>query len=307
LEGAFDLSGIINPNISDDSRLNLMNVNNLRLSEKLMYSTVRIEYTIDGRLHMGTGFIFEYSEFPGVHVIISNRHIAENSDTGGFVFNLVDKNDEIVFGEKLPFGVDRFSQRWYYHPDRSIDLAIMPVGKLFNYWLNQGIKPFITSIISTTIPNKTEWSEFHNLEEVLIIGYPDMIIDSQNNLPFSVKGDTATHPNIMYGGKEQFAISAGIYPGSSGSPIFLLNDMFYEKSRALQEGPDRARLLGIVYAGFRYRTESRVYQNESGRLGADITPKNQSIIAHIPMGIILAIKSTKLLDFLPRLREELIH
>lgn len=232
--------------------------------------------------------------------------MAENSDLGGFVFNLVDKNDEIILGEKLPFGTDRFSQRWYYHPDRSVDLAIMSVGKLFNYWLAEGIRPFITSITSTTIPSKTEWTELHNIEEVLIIGYPDMIMDSQNNLPLSVKGNTATHPNIMYDGKEQFAISAGIYPGSSGSPVFLLNDTFYKKSRNLEEGPDRARLLGIVYAGFRHRIESKVYHYESGLLGKDITPKNQSIIANIQMGIILTIKFTQLLDFLPRLREELI-
>ena len=84
-----------------------------------------------------------------------------------------------------------------------------------------------------------------------------------------------------------------------------IDNTFYRKSRILQEGPDRVRLLGIMYAGFRYKIESKVYQNLSGQLDADVTPKNQSIITHIPMGITLAIKSTELLDFIPRLKKDL--
>jgi hypothetical protein len=111
---------MINPNISDNSKIKFNEYKQSSPSRKnkcnLLYES---EHTINGRLYMETGFTFEYSEFPEVQVIVSNCHIAENSDAGGFVFNLVDKNDDIVFSEKLPFGADRFSRRWYYHSNRS--------------------------------------------------------------------------------------------------------------------------------------------------------------------------------------------
>jgi trypsin-like peptidase len=283
-----------------------MDIKKLRLSEKLIYSTVRIEYIgDDDKLHMGTGFILEYKEFPGYHVIVSNRHVAQKSKSGGFSFNVSDHDGNLLVSRKLPFVADQFFDRWYYHKDPTVDLAIMPIGKIFNDWIAQGIKTFATQINSSTIPSEEEWKNYHALEDILIIGYPDMIMDTHNNLPLCVRGNTATHPSLDYDSKKEFVVSAGVYHGSSGSPVFLIDRNFFERSENFQEGPDRARLLGIIYAGFMHEVESRIYSKIQGFPAINITPKDQIIVTRIPMGVSLAIKSTCLNDFLPKLSENI--
>ena len=54
-----------------------------------------------------------------------------------------------------------------------------------------------------------------------MIGYPDGIWDSVNNLPVIRKGITATHPHISWNGKTEFLTDIASFPGSSGSPYFL--------------------------------------------------------------------------------------
>jgi hypothetical protein len=286
----------------------MLSLKTLRLSEKIIYSTVRIEcIKSDNNLHGGTGFIFEFSSLPGVYVVVSNKHVVEDSVEGGFVFNTEDGNGNLVTGQFLRFKADNFSKLWYYHPDPNVDLAIMPVGEIFNDWLKRGTKPFITRIDSSTIPNEAQWRELHTLEDVVIVGYPDMIMDSINNLPLSIKGATATHPNFDYDGKKEFLVSAGIYPGSSGSPIFLVDDNFNKKSQdSAKEGErDKARLLGIIYAGFEYSVEGKIVKGIPGTQFATSTVDDHTMISKIPMGITLAIRSTELKDFEPILKEQL--
>jgi hypothetical protein len=281
----------------------MLSLKALRLSEKIIYSTVRIEYIkSDNNLHMATGFIFEFSSLPEVYVVVSNKHVAKDSVEGGFVFNTEDGNGNLVTGQFL-----RFKELWYSHPDPNLDLAIMPVGGIFNDWLKRGTKPFITRINSSTIPDETEWRGLHALQDVLIVGYPNMIMDSFNNLPLSIKGATATHPNFDYDGKKEFLVSAGIYPGSSGSPIFLVDDNFNKKSQNFpKEGErDKARLLGIVYAGFEYSVEGKIVKSIPGTQFATSKVDDHTIISKIPMGITLAIRSTELKDFEPILKEQL--
>ena len=80
-----------------------------------------------------------------------------------------------------------------------------------------GFWPLATFHRRENLPRAEEWSTLTALEDVVIVGYPDNIWDSVNNL-----GVTATHPKIDYEGRSEFLIAA-IYPGSSGSPVFLYN------------------------------------------------------------------------------------
>jgi hypothetical protein len=54
-----------------------------------------------------------------------------------------------------------------------------------------------------------------------------------------------------------------------------------------------------------HKVESRIYRNIVGIPAVDITPKDQIIVTRIPMGVSLAIKSTRLNDFLPKLGEDI--
>ena len=86
------------------------------------------------------------------------------------------------------------------------------------------------------------------MEDITMVGYPNGIWDSVNNLPIFRKGITATHPKINYNGKEEFMIDAACFPGSSGSPVLLLNEGSYATQDGIIVG-SRVNLLGILYAG----------------------------------------------------------
>lgn len=53
-----------------------------------------------------------------------------------------------------------------------------------------------------------------------------------------------------------------MYPGSSGSPVFLLSKEFYKKSRELDERWDKGRLLGIISPGRMFTAEGIIIENE---------------------------------------------
>ena len=270
----------------------------IRLSERAMYTTVKLTVEKSESNEIATGFIFKYfrNEKDRLPVIVTNTHVIKDWKRITFLLNRGDEDNRPIHGDPIIFDIKNEGKRvWVFH--EKVDLAIMPFGRLIQQKLGEKNIPFYTEIDSTTIPSREEWERYHALEDILVIGYPNGLIDELNNLPIFVKGNTSTHPNFNYYGREEFSVNANTYPGSSGSPVFLLDDNFYAKSCEYQEGRDKARLLGILYAGYGYN----IQKNSEVRDATNSTHMNSCI----PMNICHVIKSTKLLDFEPILREAL--
>jgi hypothetical protein len=105
-----------------------------------------------------------------------------------------------------------------------------------------------------------------------MIGYPNALWDKVNGIPFFKKRMTATHPYINYNGREEFVMNMSVYPGSSGSPVFLLTNEFYEKSRTFQGGPDHAqKICGGVSIHSRQRIRVDLIQVPGGGFGSHQT------------------------------------
>jgi hypothetical protein len=127
-----------------------------------------------------------------------------------------------------------------------------------------------------------------------MIGYPNGIWDSVNNLPIIRKGITATHPSIDYDGRREFLIDAACFPGSSGSPVFLFNLSSYTtKSGGTIIGGSRIKLIGVLYAGPQYSAE--------GEVRIVNVPTQQKVVAvsAIPNNLGFVIKAERLRDFDP--------
>jgi hypothetical protein len=120
----------------------------LHLSERLMFSTVRIESTKQsekGKQHSyGTGFIFDFFRTPkgNLPVIVSIRHVVEDSIEGRFLFNRADIDGRPVFGQPVSCDFKEFEQDWIFHPDANVDLAIMPIGRLFENFFHMQQQQF---------------------------------------------------------------------------------------------------------------------------------------------------------------------
>jgi len=126
----------------------------------------------------------------------------------------------------------------------------MPVEPLFRAAEAKGATPFRVSLDKSLVPDDSQLQELDLSEDVTMIGYPNGLWDQRNNMPIFRRGATATHPALDWNGKSEFLIDAACFPGSSGSPVFLVNVGGYSDKRGNTViGEDRLKLLGILYAG----------------------------------------------------------
>jgi hypothetical protein len=86
------------------------------------------------------------------------------------------------------------------------------------------------------------------VEDVAFVGYPANLYDTANLTPILRRGSTATPVALDYQGMPAFLIDAAVFPGSSGSPVFILN----QGSWAAREGGlmagTRLLFLGVLAA-----------------------------------------------------------
>ncbi|MGI8654549.1 MAG: S1 family peptidase [Pyrinomonadaceae bacterium] len=250
----------------------------------------------------GTGFFCRFLEsedryFPA---IVTNKHVVKGSVYGQLWLNLADANGQHLAGRHESFRIGEFESAWIKHPDPEVDLCILLIGEIVNNLRALGKNLYFISLDKSLILTSAELAELTALEEIVMIGYPNGIWDSVNNMPIIRRGITATHPNLPYNGKQEFMIDAACFPGSSGSPIFLFNVGGYvTKSGNVMLGSSRIKLLGILYAGPQHTA--------TGEIEIVNVPTQQRAVAfsRIPNNLGLVIKAQKLLDFEEILQERI--
>jgi hypothetical protein len=82
-----------------------------------------------------------------------------------------------------------------------------------------------TDVILVPLSQKVilDWdkSTLHPAQQVLFVGYPNGIRDRMHNLPVARGGLLASLPTVDFDGEPDFLIDAKVWPGSSGSPVFV--------------------------------------------------------------------------------------
>jgi hypothetical protein len=74
------------------------------------------------------------------------------------------------------------------------------------------------------IPEQVTLNSMPVIQDVFMYGYPIGLWDQYNNLPIVRKGVLASHPALPFSGKPMGAVDIATFPGSSGSPLFILSD-----------------------------------------------------------------------------------
>jgi hypothetical protein len=186
--------------------------------------------------------------------------------------------------------VTDFSKAWIPHPDPAVDLAVILCGNQFELLINAGTPAYIISGDASSIPSATEAKQFLPLEDVLVVGYPDGISDSKNNIPVLRRGITATPIYLDFEGRREFLIDAVIFPGSSGSPVFVYNQgSWINRKNEIQFGT-RLGLVGVVYAVAQHSV--------SGELVIIPAPTQRSVaVSPIPNNLGLCISSSRIPEF----------
>lgn len=264
----------------------------MTLSEQIQHSTIRIQTNLStGGNSTGTGFFFKFLEKDnGKHipVIITNKHVIKDSTNGSFRFTIA-KDGQPDYKNIRDYQVPSFEQNWIGHPDPEIDLCAMPIGGLLNEASNAGNNFFFVPLDKTLVMSDEELNQLTALEDITMVGYPNGIWDSVNNLPIMRRGITATHPKMDYNGKQEFMIDAACFPGSSGSPVMLLNEGSYRTQNAIVMG-SRVKLLGVLYAGPQHTA--------TGSIQVVNIPTRQEPVAisRIPNNLGIIIKAKKILE-----------
>lgn len=214
------------------------------ITERLMYNTIKIE-TQTGS---GTGFFFEfkYDNNVSVPLLITNKHVVNNNENEivNFHVHLSGANEEPLFET----AVVTLETKWYFHP--TYDLCCTPIAHLIKYLKEKYEKNmFYIPLSEELILNQSETEELNAQEAVSMIGYPNGLWDKYSKLPIFRKGYTAFHPGIDFNNESLGIVDMACFHGSSGSPIFILNEGLYSNKNGNTVVGNRVMLLGILYSG----------------------------------------------------------
>jgi len=96
---------------------------------------------------------------------------------------------------------------------------------------------------------KDDLRNLRTIEEIIMVGYPRGLWDDASHYPLIRRGITSTHPGLNFKGQNIGVIDAACFPGSSGSPIFVLNKGSYSEDVDHVDLENRPILLGVLYGG----------------------------------------------------------
>lgn len=232
------------------------------ISEKLLFSTVRIETkSADGTTGTGTGFFFNFKLNDGrfVPTIITNKHVVKNATSGSF--QLHEKEGEAEkqkpSGKFFTVTIDDFEKHWIGHPNPDVDLCAMFAQPLVISAEQQGKQAYFIGFDEPMIPQDSILQQLSAVEDALMVGYPIGLWDNVNNIPIMRKGTTATHPAMDFCGKSITVLDIPCFPGSSGSPVLIVNEGMFATKNGTAIG-SRALLLGVLYAGPQLDLEGQI-------------------------------------------------
>lgn len=216
-------------------------------SEKMMYSTVRLECA-DGS--SGTGFFYAFKyDTQIVPVLITNKHVVNNNPNEVMTFTLhlceETKRDEPINS----FFKVTFQTKWFFHSKH--DLCFTFVNPLFEE-VHKRTGKYVYSIPITAdiIYDSKKLEELSALEQVVMVGYPNGLWDHIHNFPLFRRGYTASHPAYDFNADGIGVVDMACFPGSSGSPIFILDEFGYmDKNNHRYNFQSRVIFLGILFAG----------------------------------------------------------
>ncbi len=219
-------------------------------AKRLLFSTVRVDTVLDdGSQGSGTAFVLRHHGPGGVaDFVVTNRHLVDGVRDGALVFTQARRAVPLL-GCRFELRIEQFPSAWFVHPDPDVDLAVVPLAPLRAAAASEGVELYVEAIDSRLIPDAPAWDGLDALEEVLFVGYPSGVWDQVNLMPILRRGSTATPAMLDFEGRRQFLIDAAVYPGSSGSPVFIERGQSRLARRELW-------FAGVVSAVF-FREEAR--------------------------------------------------
>lgn len=265
----------------------------LSLSEQLAHGTVRIEtFKANSPIGTGTGFFYGLDQTATGQfrpVLVTNKHVVKGADEVRFNLTHRDQDGNPIYGSFDTIRYPDVSQGWFAHPDDSVDLCVIPIASALNQGEASGTPYFFRKLDKGYLPTPEDIEEMIGLESILMIGYPNGLWDTVNNLPIFRRGTLASDYKRDWNGSREFMIDAACFPGSSGSPILLCDTGGFQTKSSYYMGQTRVKLLGILYGGPQFTA--------TGEIQIATIQQVPIALINIPNNLGAAIRSDRLLDF----------
>ena len=224
-----------------------------QVADQLIYSTVRIVCRNTSMESRGTGF-FMRQDFPdgsNINAIVTNNHVVDGYDYAEITLAGVRDEGMPDDQNQVTIAINDLQKKRFSHPSKDIDICLLFVNEEIEASQKSGKPVYYRAIGTEMTLLPTDLDSLTSIEDVVMIGYPNGIIDTYNNKPVVRKGITATSLKLDYNGTPALMIDIACFYGSSGSPVFLRKEGLAkettENGLTLGLSPNYS-LLGIIHS-----------------------------------------------------------
>jgi hypothetical protein len=269
--------------------------------EQLLFNTVRIE--LPG-ISSGTGFfvsargkeLADPSKGGDMVFLVTNKHVIEGHK-GNVHAHLIQANEDNSgpqLGQQVSFDMQISSpSAWTMHPDPDVDVAVAPFGQELQIAQQAGRPPFLRAVQPEQMLSEQVVDQLDAVEEVTFIGYPRALYDAANLTPLVRRGITSTPVALDWGGKPVFLIDAAVFPGSSGSPVYIADrGAWTDRSGNLNLGSPRLYLLGVVGAAY----EASIFSELEELVDVTDEPAERGVVVSHSLNLGVVYKAAAIMD-----------
>lgn len=209
----------------------------------------------------GTGFFYRFAMSVGdVVCLVSNKHVLKDRPWIDIGFAQHSADGRRALGPSTNIRVPAGELPVIGHPDPDVDLAIMPVNPLVDHLKAQGLNPFVLSLDSGACITPDRAESLNAATDVIMVGFPNGLMDEANNLPVVRRGSLATPYRANYAGNRDFVIDIAAFGGSSGSPIFAFFNGMEATPQGMVMGGQSFYLIGVLHSGPALNAEGQIVQ-----------------------------------------------
>jgi hypothetical protein len=230
------------------------------VTQQILRSTAQISSKFrNGHIAYGTGFFYQLCQNGERHVpcLITNKHVVKDAIELTITYQFKETKSGHGKSEAGTLSIGNPINILREHPEKDVDLVAILLGKIVRDGIEAGLEPDYVAIDDVLIPTEEEEKEYFPTDTVVMVGYPNGLWDSANNMPIVRSGILSTLPKFDFNGKQEFVVDMACLNGSSGSPVFLLDTSYHTHIGNDMKVTPRFKLLGILYGGPNYE-----FQNE---------------------------------------------
>lgn len=194
----------------------------------------------------GTGFFYEYIINEESQIfLVTNQHVIESQIDDGekeIRLKINSEADDSIKTVDIKLFDENDDNIFVYHPDKEVDLAILPVD-FYNLVLKIGQnKNYFFSHRNTCRKNEMQKLGISEGDSIFILGFPMANVHIKSTVIVR-NGIIARIRDMYHNNSESYLLDSFIFPGNSGGPVFLVPNI---ASILGTEPILESKLIGVV-------------------------------------------------------------